>query len=319
MTIRRRVPGPRQRHRQRRADELATSVAQIRPGLDWVGPILAELAVRTRAVRELGGLNAQEARGELRRSVFADARQQARTVAQNINALQQDEVIPAVAGAFVTWGREYQDPALERTDDPLGLSYKCYRPDSGASLLAAGNRLTNLLAVTAPNLPDYADAAATTEAVDRMLSSARRLLPFSIDSSGFSTMDDIASADVSAQTEALAREALARIALEQGDADATDISPAGVTALAQGLTPDDMLPLFTAIIVDALLFLFTILDRPGPQADPRPRLGRTSSVRHRRGHLGPGPPCPPVRLRRGSAGLCRIADAARSGPSDEAH
>lgn len=262
--------GPRMRHRLRRADEISSRVAQLRPAFDRVEPLFVDLAARMAAVKALGQEDAEEAGGERRRSVFTDARAQTRIVAQEINALAQDRVIASAADVFRRWGDEYKDPALVRTDDPRGERYKCFRQDAGDALTGAAERLERLPVVAAPNLPAYADAAATAEAVNRMLFSSAALFgfggrPSSVD---LEACAGVKPGQLSEQAEAELRKICARSIVERPPVAAASAGGAGGEAAFASVTPrgliaDDARPLAIAIIVDALLFFFTMLDRPG--------------------------------------------------------
>ncbi len=258
--------GPRQRHRLRRADEIASAVGRLSPRFDRITELIEPLNSRIGAVRELGQMAAAEVTDDVRRGVFIEARQQARSLTQEINALANDDGITSVTNAFTVWGDEYQDPDLIRTDDPEGEEYRCYRTDTGDALTSAASQLASLPTLTIPELPDYADASSTWEAISRMGFSLASLAGFggNSDSAGIQAgVNVIDSSNLSAQTEAQVRAAMTAVAKERGTLTELIEGEDGRVRQA-GLRSADAFPLVIALLVDFLLFFFTLIDVPPP-------------------------------------------------------
>lgn len=252
--------GPRTRHRQRRADEIASRVTQLKPRFESVAPSVAALETKMAEIQALGRRPADEVTGEVRQALFRDARQTARTAAVEINSLAQDPLLADAAAVFHRWGQEYKTPNMVRGDDPAGAPYVCYQVAAGDALSGAGDRLSSLPTVDVPDLPDYAGPAATREAVFRMLrtvsggaSDLWAGLPL-IGGGGETRFDQ-------ASTEAAYRAGVdAALTSDRGGA-AQDNPLLHDT----GLLPQDRFPLLVAIIVDALLFVFVLIDRAPSQ------------------------------------------------------
>ncbi|MEM9725665.1 MAG: hypothetical protein AAF909_09400 [Pseudomonadota bacterium] len=254
--------GPRTRHRERRAAEIAARVRQLEPRFATVqGPVAAleaELGKIEALAKPEPGVAPIADPGAARQAQFLETRRAARAAAVEINALANDPSLARLSGEFRQWGAEYQDPNFVRRDDPLGSAYKCIQADAGQMLINAGDRLANLPVVTAPDLPDYAGPEATREAVFRMLDTAGGVLGGG--GGGLSALFSEEASALTPQGEAALRSSVGA-AVRDATASAETSEPPVIAAA--GLRPADRFPLSVAIIIDLLLFAFVLIERPG--------------------------------------------------------
>lgn len=270
-------PGPRMRHRARRAQEIEARVAEISPRFAGIAGPVAALEAELKKIEALGAPGAGGASNPTaaREAQFQETRRKARDAAVQINVLAQDPALAGLAQEFKTWGREYQDAGLVRRDDPQGSPYQCIQFETGRQLLAAGERLSNLPTVSAPDLPDYVGPAATREAVFRMLDSA------TLGVSGGGALDALFAEEASSLTprgEAALRSSVGA-AVRAEAARAAAAPPAPAAAEARGLRASDRFPLAIAVVVDALLFAFVLIGRPGRRYFDRVKRRMGEAVR----------------------------------------
>lgn len=245
-------PGPRMRHRERRADEIQSRVLQLEPRFSSVAPAVAALEAKMAEIEALGRLEADQVEAGARRALFRETRRVARATAVTVNAVSEDPVIGEVAATFQQWGAEYQRAGFVRNDDPQGSTYVCFSPTAGAELTSAGVRLDRLPTVDVPDLPDFEGPNATREAVVRMIRTV----------SG-ATGADLAGAALGGGGAADPNDPAFRAGVSAGLAAQAGGGVSRAAALDQsGLQGRDQFPLLVALIVDLLLFVFVIIDRP---------------------------------------------------------
>lgn len=251
--------GPRTRHRHRRAEEIRARVAQLTPRFQSVAPSVAALEAKMAEIAALGAKGAENAGGEARRALFREARLSARNAAVQINSVGADPLLTEVSSLFSAWGQEYKTPNLARRDDPGGQSYVCYQVSAGDALASAGSRLANLPTVDVPDLPDFVGPSATREAVFRMLHSAG-----DAGSAIWAGVPLIGSRPEN-RFDSAATEAAYRAGVDAGLNAESDRDAEAAALLSGGLIARDRFPLLVAIIVDALLLIFVLIDRQPAQ------------------------------------------------------
>ncbi|MEL6979300.1 MAG: hypothetical protein AAGM38_11555 [Pseudomonadota bacterium] len=285
-------PGPRMRHRERRAEEIAARVTEIQPRFAAVqGPV----AILEAELVKIEALRAPETRpsgdpSAAREAQFQETRRAARAAAVEINALAADPALIALGEEFKLWGAEYQDPRLVRQDDPLGAPYRCTEIGAGRQLETAGERLTGLPRVAAPDLPDYVGAEATREAVFRMLDTAggaagaaaagpALLWTAFAGSDGSGPSGPEGSGPEGSGPDGSGPDGSGPRSDGPRGPSADAVGAAAPDASQRGLTAQDRFPLAVALIIDALLFAFVLIERPGGRYFDRMRRRVTEAAR----------------------------------------
>ncbi|MEL6567053.1 MAG: hypothetical protein AAFQ22_01450 [Pseudomonadota bacterium] len=282
-------PGPRMRHRMRRAGEMDQQVERLQARFDVFTPSIQELRDYLPQVEELREEPSQQqplepetsetgepldaataeptnieiSDVERRERVFAEARRRAFAASAEINALAQDQSILSVSNQFRAWADEYNTRGLRRRDDPNGTVYECFSPPAANELYTASNALNNLPSVRVPTLPSFGGAAGTREAVDRMLGSLGTLWPFGGGNRDAEARDAITStvttSTLEPSTEAGVRNT-AGAAARNGTSRNTQPTDRVVEEALPRLTPRDRFPLSVALVVDVLLFFSAIAE-----------------------------------------------------------
>lgn len=254
-------PGPRMRHRERRADEIRAYVAQLDARFAGLDAPIAELEARRSAIEDLARRRAEfENPAEERRRLIQAAERSADTASLRINSLAADPAIGAVSTQFRGWGAEYADPALVRRDDPAGAPYRCISAPASVGLIAAADSLDALPTVAPPELPSYVGAEATRASLSRMMFLIAELTGLQAPRPTPAAPSLPGSEALAPETEARVRELIAaNVELSRKVAEG-----AAAPADARGAFKDrDLFPLMIASLVDLMLLGFAVIPHVG--------------------------------------------------------
>lgn len=272
-------PGPRMRHRDRRAAEIDAEIDRVESVTEQVDgklsalqafmPELSRLSSDQRDGASGAGTASDaepESSAELRERIFNQASSLARDVNLEINAIASNPIINSVAETFDMWAMEYSQEGLTRTDDPRGTPYICFSPTAASNLSTAAEALKDLPTVQVPNLPTYGGSAGTREAISRFIGSVN----------GFARGEGrVTDAD---RRERYNSEATTSTLNSGDEGTARSDASRGIGSGAQGeivsndvdalsdepparLNQRDIFPLLIALLVDFLLFISTVIER----------------------------------------------------------
>lgn len=263
--------GPRQRHRDRRAGEIADQIKQIEVVTRNISPRLGELREYMPKLRQLlndreDGLTSStrskknESNVQRRERIFNEARQIALAVNREINSIASSPIISTSSLTFGQWADEYYAVGLVRNDDPRGTPYICSSPTAGLALRTASTALNDLPTLSVPRTPTFGGSAGTREAMKRFLGSLSVGFKQDVektDADKRQRYDSNANtSNLDGKDESKVRSDAAR-SIQNGETSASDY----ITTKKSRLVQDDYLPLFFAALVDFLLFGSAIAER----------------------------------------------------------
>lgn len=260
--------GPRTRHLNGRAASIRATVGTLTPQIENVQTASQTVLADIEEVIQIGLADADDTDTETRERVFRQATLSADDAAIQLEALATDPGITAQADQFTTWANQYADPNHFFYDETSRRQFQCPNLEIAASLRSVSNNLKDLPILQTPNLPTYAGATATREAVDRFFYTVKSFVPF------------VNAEQVRPETEreaAIERAAVSRALGEQAAEDTfieTSDQAISFVRSQKGIRADDAMPLILAFFIDGLLFLTSFWSRPSARFTAFGRLMR---------------------------------------------
>ena len=267
--------GPRARHLRRRADEIRSIVAALRPQISGVLESSRAIQAKIEEVNEIGRASADDTDTNAREQLFREAELAGIEIATDLEALARSTSIQENAELFQQWGAEYTNEELIRTDPDTGASFQCINLAAGATLENIATDLGNLPILPTPELDTYAGPAATREAVDRFVYSVSvplRSLVRLLDQPTEAELEAAAGERMEREEELRRqRQKLIEAGEDVDDTAGLSVGEAMEKSKRPGIRGEDSMPLILAAFIDGLLFLASFWAKPTEKFS---RLGR---------------------------------------------